>query len=140
MGAAKDLWNEYERLDNKHDSTGLVSLFAIDAVYIERNGRHDGREALRVLTENTHGAFPDLTIEASLLVGDGETAVAEWRWRGTQTGPPTTPDGADIPPSARTLDFPGVSVLEVRDGKIAKMCDYWDNAAMMSQLGLMPSP
>lgn len=91
------------------------------------------------LAANTHGAFPDMKITTSVLVEDGATAVAEWRWQGTQKGRLTAPDGTEMPPSGRTLDFPGVSVLEVRDGNIAIMRDYWDNVAMMTQLGLMPN-
>ena len=129
---------EYEAVDNKLDSTALASLFAIDGVYIEPGGHHEGREAFRVLAATTHRAFPNMKIEASVVVEDGGTAIAEWRWRGTQTGPLTTPDGTEMPPTGRTSDFPGVSVIEVGDGKIVAMRDYWDNAAMMSQLGLMP--
>jgi ketosteroid isomerase-like protein len=65
--------------------------------------------------------------------------VAEWVWRATNTGPISRPDGTEIPTTEKTLELPGISVLSVRDGKVISHRDYFDNASIMSQLGLIPS-
>jgi ketosteroid isomerase-like protein len=38
------------------------------------------------------------------------------------------------------VDYGGITVATLRDGKIASMRDYYDNLANMTQMGLMPSP
>ena len=91
MGAASNMWNQYNRMDNKHDPAGLASLFSTDCVYIEPGGRHEGRDAFRALAEMSHRAFPDLKMKASLVIEDGDTVVAEWAWRATHAGPTQCP-------------------------------------------------
>ena len=138
MGAPRDIWNRYETLDSKRDTEGVASLFAIDCVYVEPGGPHEGREAIRAIAEMTHTAFPDMKIEASLVLEHDDTVMAEWTFRGTHTGPLRLPDGSEVPPTGNAVDFPGVSVIRLRDGKIATTHEYWDNMRPMSQVGLMP--
>ena len=139
MGTGKDLWNEVDTLGNKHDWAGVASLFASDAVYsMPRLVVTKGREAIRAFLEAGDKAFPDQTTQTSLVIEEGDIVVAEWTYRGTHTGPLPMPDGTEIPATGKTVELPGVTVAEVRDGKFVSMRDYFDNAAMMTQLGLMP--
>ena len=138
MGAGKDLWDQFETLYNKHDWSAVPSLFANDAVYVDPAGRHEGSEAIRDYLESTDKALPDATIQRSLAIEDGDIAVAEFSFRATHTGPMDLPDGTEIAATGNTLEFPGVSVLKITDGKSASFRDYFDQAALMSQLGLMP--
>jgi SnoaL-like polyketide cyclase len=75
----------------------------------------------------------------SQLIEEGNTVVAEWVWRATNTGPLAMPDGTEIPAMHNILDVPALSVALVRDGEFASQRDYFDNADGMRQLGLMPS-
>ncbi len=138
MGTGKDRWNEYETVYNKLDYSGLASLYAPDAVQVDPNGRHEGRQAIVAYLEEGDKPFSDIRLETSLLIEEGDTVVAEWTWRVTHTGPIAMPDGTEIPATGKTMELPGVSVLTVREGKIASERDYFDQAALMSQLGLMP--
>ena len=138
MGVGKDLWNESERLGNKHDWAGVASLMTTDAVYSSPAGRHEGRDAIRAYLEAGDNALPDQTGQTSLVIEDGDTVVAEWTFRGTHTGPLPVPDGTDIPATGKTVELSGVTISEIRDGKLVSMREYFDNAALMTQLGLMP--
>ena len=138
MGTGKDLWNESETLGNKHDWAGFASLLASDAVYVGPGWRHEGKEAIRAYFEETDRTFPDQTTQTSLVVEEGDIVVAEWMYRGTHAGPMSMPDGTEIPPTGKTLELPGVTVCKIMDGKFANLHDYFDNAAGMTQLGLMP--
>jgi steroid delta-isomerase-like uncharacterized protein len=139
MGAGKDLWNELQTLHRSHDLSGYASLYARDAVLTDPSGRHEGREAIMAYIEEAEKPFPDLTMETSLVIEDGDTVVGEWTYRATHTAPLVTPDG-EIPATGKMVELPGVSICELRDGKIAVRRDYFDNVALMSQLGLMPGP
>jgi steroid delta-isomerase-like uncharacterized protein len=138
MGAGKDLWTEVETRHNKHDLAGWSSLFATDAVLTDPTGRYEGREAILAYLQAGDTAFSETRNETSRLIEEGDTVVAECTWRATHSGPLPMPDGREIPATGRMVEFPVVSVLTVRDGKIVSERDYFDMAAVMSQLGLMP--
>ena len=95
MGTGKDLWNQFEALFDKKDWAGAASLFAADAVHVDPTGRHKGREAIATFLEQGGEAFSDITFPASLVIENGDTVVAEYIFRATQTGPLTMPDGRD---------------------------------------------
>jgi ketosteroid isomerase-like protein len=126
MGAGKDLWDELQALHKNHDLSGYASLYATDAVLMDPSGRHEGREAIMAYIEEAERPFPDLTMETCLVIGEGETVVGEWIYRATHTA------------TGKAVEFPGASICELRDGKISVRRDYFDTAALMSQLGLMP--
>jgi steroid delta-isomerase-like uncharacterized protein len=138
MGVPKDLWTEMLTLEGKYDWAGMASLYASDALFVVPNARCEGREAIRAWLEALERPFPDGVTETSRMVEEGDTLVAEYIWRGTNTGPLPMPDGTEIPATGKTMELPGVAVATVRDGKIVNEQDYFDMAAMMSQLGLMP--
>jgi predicted ester cyclase len=49
------------------------------------------------------------------------------------------PDGRELPPTGKTVRVPVVSVLEMRNGKATAERVYFDMAAMLTQLGLLPT-
>ena len=95
---------------NSHDIALLMTLFADD--YISEQPAHPGRAftgSAQVLA-NWTGVFdgvPDFTavLVASSVTGD--TEWAEWQWRGRH------PDGS-------SFAMCGVTILELRDGRIAR--------------------
>ena len=80
------------------------------------------------------GALPDARMEVRHAVESGPEVVVEGRFRGTHTGDLVTPQGT-IPASSRELDLPFADYFRVEGGKIVAHRTYWDQAAMMAQLG-----
>jgi steroid delta-isomerase-like uncharacterized protein len=138
MGAAGDLWHDFESLYRKLDYDAVSALYAADAVHVDNNGRHEGREAIRAYFEEGDRPFSDISMETSRLIEESDALVAEWVWRGANTRPLAMPDGTEIPATHKNLETLGVSVLSVRDGKFTSQRDYFDNASGMTQLGLAP--
>jgi steroid delta-isomerase-like uncharacterized protein len=139
MGAARDLYHEYESAYSKLDYSGLASFYASDAVFADPISRHEGREAIGAFFEEADKPFSDIRFEVSRLIEEGNVLVAEWVWGATNTGPLTMPDGTEIPATHKAVELPGVSIVSVRDGKITSHRDYFDSASMIGQLGLIPS-
>jgi steroid delta-isomerase-like uncharacterized protein len=137
MGTGRDLWNEFDSVYSKLDYPGLALLYTSDAVHVDFAGRHEGREAIRTYFEEADKPFSDINVKTSQVIEEGNSVVAEWVVRATNTGPMITPDGTEIPATNKTMELPGVSVLSVRDGKIASHVDYVDSASVMKQLGLV---
>lgn len=121
---------------NERDYDRGASLATGDAEFVEvaTDERYHGSEGLREEYEKWAKAFPDGRIEFSKTVASGDSAVIESTFRGTHTGPL-----GDVPPTGKSLTFDFCSVVEVRDGKIARVRHYHDTATILQQLGLMPA-
>jgi steroid delta-isomerase-like uncharacterized protein len=81
-------------------------------------------------------AMSDLHFEITRTIVAGDTVVCCWVGRGTHDGPLALPTGI-VPPTGRRGDIPGVSVVTVRDGKIAREETYWNQVELLAQLGLL---
>ena len=73
-----------------------------------------------------------------VCVEQGDTIAAEWTFAGTNTGPLVMPDGTELPPTGKRIEFKGMELVQFRDGKAAVDHVYWDNMAFAGQLGLLP--
>jgi len=68
----------------------------------------------------------------SLVIAENSTAT-EWVSEGIQTG-----SIGELPASGNSFRLRGASILGFRDGKIAKVTDYYDMASFLKQLGATP--
>ena len=124
---------------NARDLDRATSLVADDAVWtnVPTGETFRGREGLRGALERWAKAFPEGKLEdLQLRVGDG-FAVVEFTGRGTNTGPFATPAG-ELPATNRPVELKFCDVLEISGGKITGGRSYFDMAALMTQLGMMP--
>jgi steroid delta-isomerase-like uncharacterized protein len=99
-----------------------------------------GRDGARKnLIEGCVTPFPDLKLEIVNVIASDDWVAIEGIGRGTHAGPLVTPDG-EVPPTGKSLTLPFCRTLRVKDGKIISRRDYYNVAAVMAQLGLMPEP
>ncbi len=93
-----------------------------------------GRAAIADWIAANLAAIPDLSIETHGVVLDGDRLVWEWRYRGAYTGRyPGLPAGRGQP-----IELRGASVMELRDGLIARETLYYDNGDFLRQVGAVP--
>jgi steroid delta-isomerase-like uncharacterized protein len=92
-------------------------------------------DALTASVAGVLAAFPDVHFEVvSVSVGsDANTASAQWRMQGTNTGP--LPGG---PATGGTLDLPGADCFtyDADADAVSSVVGYFDTATMLTQLGL----
>lgn len=69
------------------------------------------------------------------VFGQDDKLVKHWRFKGTHSG-----DFFGIPATDNTVDVEGVTLVEMKNGKIAKEQDFMDNMVFMQQLGIASSP
>ena len=95
-------------------------------------------EQARRYNESFPPAFPDLhfAVERTLIAGD--TVMIEWVASGTHLGTLTAASGATIPPTNRRGSVAGVLISDIRDSKIDRERTYWDQYALLQQLGVAP--
>ena len=78
-------------------------------------------------------AFPDVrgTIESRVV--EGNRAVGEIVWRGTNTGPLM-----GMPPTGKAIEIRAAMAVTEGGGKVVWVRHYLDVAGMMAQLGMAP--
>ena len=99
-------------------------------------GTVQGLDPFREYLTTFKRAMPDARVVVEHVVEVDGTVVAEGRFVGTHTGPLAGPDG-DVDPTGASLDLRFADVARVHDGKIASYHTYYDQVALLTQLGLM---
>jgi ketosteroid isomerase-like protein len=82
-------------------------------------------------------AFSDIQLEVAPLDVGGDYACVEWSVTMTHTGPLTLPDGFVVAPTGLAVTINGVTVAEFDDDRICSFRQYWDEFAVLEQLGLL---
>lgn len=120
---------------NAHDPVRVAACYAADYVGedVGAPGVQRGPEEIRKITQVYLRAFPDLRVDLDDLIADGDKAVIVWTLRGTQRG-----TFMRIPPTHRPVAVRGTTLVEMRDGRIARATRIWDVAGLLRALGLLP--
>ena len=138
MSSIRDAYEQAAQLYNAGDVEGLVNLYTEDATRVTPLGTSEGRAAIHEAVSRDKAAFPDHTVTVDVIVEQGGTIATEWTFAGTNTGPLVMPDGTELPPTGKRIEFKGMELVHMRDGKAAVHHQYWDNMAVVGQLGLLP--
>jgi len=98
-------------------------------------GQRPGHDGLRDVLAAFHEAFPDQRMELHGTLADGEFGVDFWTFRATHTG---AIDGVEA--TGNPVEFSGIDVARIVDGRIQEIWHVEDMAAMWRQLGASPPP
>jgi steroid delta-isomerase-like uncharacterized protein len=80
-------------------------------------------------------AVPDIETTVHNVVADDRRAAVEWRMVGTFSGTPF--EGVEA--TGGRIELRGFDLLEIEDDRITKNTAYWDGAAFLRQLGMLPA-
>jgi steroid delta-isomerase-like uncharacterized protein len=122
---------------NARDSARVASFFAEDAVYDDRGAAAVARgpDEIRAHAARVHAAFPDLRFELLRAAHGDSFTAGEWRSRMTHRG---EIDG--LAATGRVVESAGVDVASVdAEGRITHLVSYYDGAAIMRDLGVLPA-
>lgn len=137
--SAKDLMHRNVAAWNARDRAAYVGTYADDCALTTPDGGGKGQEAVGAFYDSSLRAFPDNQVRVVALAEDGELLAEEGVLTATNTGPLPMPDGTELPATGAALELPYLAMHTVRDGRIAESRYYWDQMAMLGQLGLLPS-
>ncbi|MFQ5574107.1 MAG: ester cyclase [Terriglobia bacterium] len=128
-----------EHLDawNRHDPDAITRYYTDDAKAYDPSSPEplQGKAALRKDAEQFIGAFPDLKMEVSNIVCNGDSCGYEMVASGTHRG---TLEGAQgsIPPTNRRMEsWAGIFVKLNDQGLITEEHRYYDQTGFVAQLG-----
>lgn len=137
MASAREINDRYTAAASAHDLDAIAKLFAPDGRLEDPSGAFEGRAAVIEYWEQFFRAFPDLEPRDEITVEADGLVFNEWTAAGTHSGPLETPDGT-IEPTGKRVTLRGADVVEVRDGVIQSHRAYYDQLALLTQLGLVP--
>ena len=87
--------------------------------------------------EHRDNAFSDIAFEPTPLDVGGEFSCVEWAVEMTHTGPITLAGGAVLEPTGLRVVLHGVTVAEFEGEQICSLRQYWDEFAVLDQLGVL---
>jgi steroid delta-isomerase-like uncharacterized protein len=125
---------------NDGNLDGYVDLYTDDAILATPEGTFKGKDELRGRFARELSALSDFRFDVISYVETGDTFADEFIFAGTHTGPLLMPDGTELPATGRRIEVRGMEMVQVRDGRMAVDNLYYDNVAVLAQLGLLPPP
>ena len=99
-----------------------------------------GRDDIKAFMSGFREAFPDLNFWGTAdLIAEGDYVVGRWEDGGTHTGPAFSDflAGSLPPATGGKMHFTGMTVLRLKNGKIAEEIGLDDGVTALRQLGLI---
>ena len=130
--------DEQDAAFNRHDAAGVVAMYSDDVVLSDQAAPQpiQGRQAAQEYVQGYITAFPDMTWQRVGAAVDGSIGIEQWRASGTHEG-----DLPGLPATHRRMAIDGCTVLHFGDdGLVHREENYWDEAAMLRQLGVLAEP
>ncbi len=94
-----------------------------------------GIDDFKAYYSNFITGFSNVEFTIADVFGQGDKLVKHWRFKGTHSG-----DFFGIPASGKTVDIEGVTLVKMKDGKIAQEQEFFDNMVFLQQLGIVSAP
>ena len=122
---------------NAHDVEKILSYFTDDCIYEDfGNGKTaHGKAELKDYCNMLFLDYPDFKLEKKSWFSAGDNTAYEY----TASGTHKHSSNPAIPVTGKRFSIPGVSIIEFRNGKIYSKRTYFNQAASLQQLGLMPA-
>jgi steroid delta-isomerase-like uncharacterized protein len=129
--------DRYNAAWNAHDVETIVEMHTEDSVF-ENHTTGDvnvGREAIGEAIRGIFTVFPDLEFETRRRYIRSDLVVQEWTARGTHLGKMTR-SGIEVEPTGRSVEYRGLDIIPIEDGRVARKDVYSDGVTLLRQLGL----
>lgn len=126
----EELWNQKreDTIDRLFAAEGVVhGLPTPDGSPIR------GREGFRPFYRAFRDAFPNIRVDVTQTVTEGEMITALCHVTGTHQG-----DHLGMAATGRQIDFWGMCMARVRDGYIVDAWNTFDFLALYQQIGMLP--
>jgi steroid delta-isomerase-like uncharacterized protein len=91
-----------------------------------------GIDAFRAFHAQFREAFPDILITVEDVIAEGDKVVARCSVEAKHTG-----ESLGIAATNSSVDFTGIAIVRVSDGKIAEAWNSFDFLTMNQQLGIL---
>ncbi len=129
----------YEKTWNEIINNGDIDLinasnFTDDITLVTSPENIVGIDNFKAYYQNFITGFSDIKFTVIQVFGQDDNIVKHWNFKGNHTG-----DFFGIPATGKPVDINGVTLVKMKDGKIAQEEDFMDNMVFLQQLGLLPN-
>lgn len=90
-------------------------------------------QAMKEWGRSMYATFGNIQLTILDLLGEGDQVVVHWRVDATHQG-----EYLGVAATGKPVAYQGIALLRVVDGKIVSDTAYWDNLAILRQLGAVP--
>jgi steroid delta-isomerase-like uncharacterized protein len=121
---------------NSHDVDKIAAFYTDDCIKedVAVGAATRGKEEMKALLRRAFMAIPDMTIELKVLFHSGNWAASERVMSGTYSR-----NFPGMPPATgKRFSVQGASIMQLRNGKISRIADYWNFASFLQQVGSRP--
>lgn len=132
--AQSSLIQEHYKAINAHDAQALASGYSADAQLFSPNweGAEKGIEGAKGVFTRYFKSTPDLVYTVTNTINANNATIVEYTFSGTLSAPEAgTPDYM----KGKKYTLQGCAVFILKDNKIVKETDYFDQIAFLRQVG-----
>ncbi|WP_407660501.1 ketosteroid isomerase-related protein [Marinimicrococcus flavescens] len=127
-----ELITAYYDAFNRGDMEAMLACLTEDVAHdVNQGGRETGKEAFRAFMGRMNHAYRERLADIVVMASaDGARAAAEFTVHGTYLA---TDEG--LPPaSGQTYTLPGGAFFDIRDGRIARVTNYYNLEDWLAQV------
>ena len=129
----KSIVRRYQEIYNNNDLDALSEVLAEDLLTPKiLPGMKPGLEGARQVHATTLIGMPDWHTEINELIAEGDKVVARISMTGTHTG-----DFWGIPATGKRVEFTGIYIVRIVEGKIVEHWGEEDGVSLLQQLGVL---
>jgi steroid delta-isomerase-like uncharacterized protein len=130
----KQLVRRYQEIYNSNNLEALSEVLAEDLLTPRiMPGIPSGLEGAKAAHRIMLLGFSDYQTTIDELVAENDKVAARVTMTGTHTG-----DFVGIPATGRQIEFTGMYIVRIEDGKIVEHWGEEDGVSLLAQLGVMP--
>ena len=124
----------FDQVWNDGRTDAIDEMFAADGLaygLMDNPTEGIGPSGFRDLHTMFRGAFPDMTITVEDMIAEGDKVAARCSVRGKHEG-----DHLGFAATKTPVDFTGMAIVRIRNGKIVEAWNNFDFMRMNKQLGV----
>lgn len=130
------IYRWFEEVWNRGNGMVIDELLAEDAVVhglTDASGNPvQGLQAFHEFHQQFRGAFPNIHVTLEDVVAEGDKVVARCSVQGMHTG-----DNLGFAATNAPVEFAGITIVQVKNGKIIEAWNQFDFLQMNRQLGVL---
>jgi steroid delta-isomerase-like uncharacterized protein len=129
----KNIVRRYQEIYNSNDLDRLTEVVSEDLLTPNiMPGIPDGLEGAKAAHRIMLAGFPDYQTVIEDMLAEGEKVAARIRMRGTNTG-----EFMGIPATGKHVEFTGIYIARIANGKIVEHWGEEDSVSLLGQLGVL---
>jgi steroid delta-isomerase-like uncharacterized protein len=117
-----------EEIVNEGDFAAWDAYFSEKVVF---NNTEITKQDLKGILDSFRSGFPDFRITVEDQIGEGDKVVTRVMLRGTHRG-----EISGIAPTGKEVQYAGIAIDRIADGKVVEMWHVSDDWGMLRQLGI----